>query len=327
MKKIYWLFFVCVLTFLLAGCDETPNGYESSQEEPESVMEENIPRPDLTQLVFEIGNYRVINGTKEEGSVIITSREQTEKLDFIMDKTLWPYEQANQPAQVNPDPRVLFSSLWKEKYTEEFFRKYDLLLYCVQSEPEEGQHEAVGFEKSVDSDEMELCLVRHLTRYPNRKGYTWLITVEVEKGVYSGTAPMSFPKIKEEDSVITNEAAYFQGEHGVVASSYLHTMWPEYRSTHYGVVLRAPSTEYVFPQGQAILAWWNNGFVPVKAVAEAERVTATGQTVRIGYGLNGDWLWVDFMHPSGCYGAHNQGLTGKAAQVVLETVLNARLGN
>ena len=264
--------------------------------------------------------------------VVITSADQIMNYEVY---TLARVEGYIAPFQPNKELRdVAFLDVWNQKFTDSFFETHDLLLVWMGNRQEASQYEMVGLTEEPENGgwQLDLLLHRPVSNEESDRN-RWLFAIEVEKGVFSGEKRAAFPTPVVEISYTPFQNHYYAGEHGVAISNYLYEVYTMYHEFRWGIILLANQSLSESSDGATYhtcyveVAYWKDELFLELAFKEEEMVTPEGDTVRVGYDAKGDWLWVDYQHPSGKYAAINYGATGSNAENLLEVVLTAELGN
>ncbi|MBQ2750828.1 MAG: hypothetical protein IJF34_13670 [Clostridia bacterium] len=350
MKKTSFLLLVLCLTIALGGCRRTPETVEvpESQSEPvseilpesemmsESESEPEPKRAEFTQTCYRLRNFDYSYSDHEEGEqhrvddkLVVTSVEDGEEMPYYLESGVsvcsYPYGERDNFYR----EQIGFRSVWMEKFTEEFFAGKDLLLFWIGVRGQEVWYEASELVEDAKTGKWQLHVTCHSPKEPEYGDYTkWLLALEVEKGLIPKDA---FPEMIIHHDYQKWENHWFSGEHGVILSNYDYEVWTLSTPWHWGVKVDAneyvPDEDgYVEYSCYAEVAYFRDGFVLDPAARVEEYTTPQGQVVTVGFEADGDWLWVDYGHPSGKYAAFNYGASGANAKNLLNVVLTAQLG-
>jgi len=336
MGKGQWIVWLLLLVITLAGCgteaevvtseivfeEESESDSITVESENEAESESNPPR---VALPFETVSYRVSGGDfYNEDPVLIRSVEDFQTIAWGKEEFLWDYEkQANVE---NWEDIIFFSveSLGENQYDETFFENHDLLLIPTTTGSGMYTVRVTDFMYVPESDSYEVNLRTENKYFAVTEDVgVWLGILEVEKGLLN---PSKKEKNYSIQAVHVNVDQMIYGEspdgiNGVRVLSGAFEPWKDETSGTYGLIYNA-----YWYQGTVKIAYHQNGFEPPAAFKKQTLQASDGRVITVGYDEDGTWLWMDFGHVSGCYGATNEGLRPIEAREWFQTVLRTDIG-
>ena len=341
--------FLFALLLIATSCGENteqeekePQEYqeEQTENESESVLEaektsENVEiKSTCYKLNYWYGEeFDLYNEATNPGYPnIITEPDDIYHLDAFTKSYALEYQEPFKIVYNQPKDGIPFLEIWGERYDDAFFQEKDVLIFWMRNQFAELQYEVTGFAKDSESGNWKL----HMRCVQNLKNMLsaydrWAFIVEVPKGIFSGENPEPFPEIVMDYAYEAYQDCYYFGENGVSLESLHYKVQAIYNSERWGVKVQTEQSlvgeNLVNRSCFAEVAYWQNGFFLDPTSQVVETTTPDRKTVQVGYDQQGNWLWVDYMHPSGKYAAINYGATGSNAENLLEVVLTAELGN
>ncbi len=252
--------------------------------------------------------------------LVMRSTDDFAKL-LLPNLPVWPFHSPFNPVLDSLDPRTTILTYLEETFDETFFQTHDLYLTAVDFG---YQPQAV----SLYLDEKDETPKLQLDLYPggedagiakNPQYEPWILLVALEKGALSAS---SVEHTWNHVNYVSACSAMQNGRGVTIKYDQNFTATPILTAKKQVVHLEADtSVKYVE------VGWWKDGFQRTKADHTKTKTAADGRSVTVGYNDGGNWLWVDYNHPSGCYGAHNHNVFEKNESEAFDAVLSATLGD
>lgn len=333
-----------LLLLTLWGCENAEAPEVITTAEPESNLEEvaessgseiqaepvniSYTKSCYFMKVFH-GKWNALNQANQ-GTVILSTVEELQTVPYYLEAGVVNFFDYSTMHSVENSPEIGFDEICTQKYNEDYFEKKDLLLFLVEIRSNEVRYEPTEFTHDPVTGQSILRVLCHQPQdIEEEYSKMLLFALDVEKGAL----PKEYlPGIELEVAYNKHGNCYFSGPYGVQLETDRYEGVQSLCDTwHWGVrvmvdqwIVDGDVTKHAC---YAEVAYWKDGFFLDPAIRVEEIATHDGNNVRVGYDFKGDWLWVDFMHPTGKYAAMNYGVTGIEAINLLEVVLTAELGN
>lgn len=286
-------------------------------------------------LADEAGKTGIVN--RPYAMTMITGEEDLTSLKAWGKVTLWPYLAGGLPLSSGGEVTLSLEE-YAEAYDGAYFEENDLFLFQIQQNCFACRYQVSTWIQNDVTDEYKIVVTgscrEHMEASQMADGSgnyrKWLMAVELPKARTQG----KMPEVEIEFLQLPSETvACYEGE-GVSLSYYKEAGELDWGTPFTLKACRVDGfTGFRFyyddysPAVYASVGYFEEGFQRSEAV---NTTFGDSRNTRLITGSDEDhkWLWMEFLHPSGCYGAYNAAEVTKAdSGLSINLLSSVGLGN